>query len=95
MGFQQGNKLGTSSKRGTAKVDKELKAFLEVLTTEALQSIDITKLSNSDKIKLISTGLNYVLPKLQSTDITANVNTTDVSWLESWSEKDLEKILNA
>lgn len=93
MGFEKGNSFGARSKRGKAKVNEDLKGFLEVLTIEALQSIDVAKLSNSDKIKFVSTGLNYILPKLQNTQIEAEVNTNNLAWLESYTDEELNKIL--
>jgi uncharacterized protein YggU (UPF0235/DUF167 family) len=71
MAFQKGNKLGVATKRGAAKGknNEELKAFLESQTIDALLQIDVKSLSNTDRLKLISIGLNYILPKLASTEV--------------------------
>ena len=71
MPFEKGNKFGTKGKRGIAKTNKELKEFLETLTFEALELIDISKLSNSEKLKFINYYLPYLLNRLQAIDVTS------------------------
>jgi len=70
MAFSQGNNFGTKSKRGKAKLNKELKNFLESLTFEALDQIEISKLNNSEKLKFINYSLPYLLSRLQAVDVT-------------------------
>jgi hypothetical protein len=70
MAFSQGNNFGTKSKRGKAKLNKELKNFLESLTFEALDQIEISKLNNSEKLKFINYSLPYLLSRLQAIDVT-------------------------
>jgi len=64
--FQKGNQYGTQTKRGKAKVSKELKEKLENLTLGMLEDIDFRTLSNSDKIRLLQITIGYVLPKLKA-----------------------------
>ena len=64
--FQKGNQYGTQTKRGPAKVSKELKEKLESLTLEMLNDIDFRTLSNSDKIRLLQITIGYVMPKLKA-----------------------------
>lgn len=71
MAFGQGNSYGAKSKRGKAKINKELKEFLETLTFEALEQIDINKLNNSEKLKFINYSLPYLLSRLQAIDVTS------------------------
>ena len=68
MGFtsETGAEAGKLSKRGPAKVSKELKAKLENLTLGMLEDIDFRTLSNSDKIRLLQITIGYVLPKLKA-----------------------------
>ena len=66
MAFEKGNQYGTQTKRGKAKVSKELKEKLESLTLEMLNDIDFRTLSNSDKIRLLQITIGYVLPKLKA-----------------------------
>ena len=66
MAFQKGNQYGTQTKRGKAKVSKELKEKLESLTLGMLEDINYKTLSNSDKIRLLQITISYVLPKLKA-----------------------------
>jgi len=66
MPFEKGNNYGTKSKRGKDKVNLELKQKLTDLSNDILESIDITSLSNSDKLKLLSISTGYILPRLKS-----------------------------
>ncbi|WGK94259.1 MULTISPECIES: hypothetical protein [Flavobacterium] len=72
MAFKQGNNFGSKSKRGKAKINKELKDFLEVLTFEALEQIEIDKLTNSEKLKFINYSLPYLLNRLQAVDLNSD-----------------------
>jgi len=70
MPFEKGNKFGTKGKRGIAKSNKELKEYLEKLTFEALEQIEISKLTNSEKLKFVNYSLPYLLNRLQAIDVT-------------------------
>jgi hypothetical protein len=72
MAFSQGNTHGSKSKRGKAKINTELKTFLEKLTFEALEKIEIDKLSNSERLKFINYSLPYLLNRLQAIDVTTD-----------------------
>ena len=71
MPFEKDNKFGTKGKRGIAKTNKELKEFLETLTFEALEQIEISKLTNSEKLKFVNYSLPYLLNRLQAIDVTS------------------------
>ena len=77
MPFEKGNNYGTKSKRGKDRVNQELKDKLADLSRDILESIDITSLSNSDKLKLLSISTGYILPRLKSiaTNIEENTHT--------------------
>jgi hypothetical protein len=64
------NKFGSTSKRGKAKINSELKNYLETLTFEALEQINISKLTNSEKLKFVNYSLPYLLNRLSAIDVT-------------------------
>ena len=92
MGFSKGNQFGKTTKRGKNKITLELKQFLENITIETINSLDIQKLSNSEKIKLIGVGLNYILPKLSNTQIEAEISQNS-DWVNDFTEQELEILL--
>lgn len=69
--FSKGNNYGSIGKRGKAKLNKELKSYLESLTFDALQQIEISKLTNSEKLKFINYSLPYLLSRLSAIDVTS------------------------
>lgn len=69
--FTKGNNYGSIGKRGKGKLNKELKNFLESLTYEALEQIDISKLTNSEKLKFINYSMPYLLSRLSAIDVTS------------------------
>jgi hypothetical protein len=69
--FTKGNNYGSISKRGKAKLNKELKNYLESLTFEALEQIEISKLTNSEKLKFINYSMPYLLSRLSAIDVTS------------------------
>ncbi len=71
MAFKKGNEFGKLTKRGKAKTSNELKEKLENLTLGILNDIDHEILSDSDKLKLLSITISYVLPKLKAVELTA------------------------
>jgi hypothetical protein len=69
--FTKGNNYGSIGKRGKAKLNKELKNYLESLTFEALEQIQISKLTNSEKLKFINYSMPYLLSRLSAIDVTS------------------------
>jgi hypothetical protein len=69
--FTKGNNYGSIGKRGKAKLNKELKDYLESLTFQALEQIEISKLTNSEKLKFINYSLPYLLSRLSAIDVTS------------------------
>jgi hypothetical protein len=74
MPFKPNNTFGSTSKRGKAKINKELKNYLENLTFQALEQINISKLTNSEKLKFINYSLPYLLNRLQSVELDTESN---------------------
>ena len=55
-------------KKGTPnKVTRQVKEKLSLVINKTIESIDISNMSTSEKIKLIQIGFQYLLPKLQHT----------------------------
>ena len=55
-------------KKGTPnKVTSKVKEKLSLVINKTIESVDISDMSSSEKIKLIQIGLQYLLPKLQHT----------------------------
>ena len=74
MPFKPNNRFGSTSKRGKAKINTELKNYLEELTFEALELIDVSKLTNSEKMKFVNYSLPYLLNRLQSVELDSTEN---------------------
>ena len=55
-------------KKGTPnKVTSQVKEKLSLVINKTIESVDISDMSSSEKIKLIQIGLQYLLPKLHHT----------------------------
>ena len=53
-------------KKGTPnKVTSKVKEKLSLVIKKTIESVEISDMSSSEKIKLIQIGLQYLLPKLQ------------------------------
>lgn len=73
------------------RITNELKVVLEELAENLYQSIDVSKLKDAERMKLFISILPYLIPKKSEIDTTTR---TDVSWLDQFSESELEKLLN-
>lgn len=94
MAFTKDNKLSKGRpKNAVNKITMELKIVLEQLAQDLHQSIDIDKLKDSERMKLFVSILPYLMPKKAEIE---NTNTnTNLSWIDSFSEDDLSKLLNS
>lgn len=93
MAFTKDNKLSAGRpKNSVNRITMELKIVLEQLAQDLHQSIDIDKLKDTERLKLFVAILPYLMPKKAEIETT---NTTDLSWLSSFSEEDLTKLLNS
>lgn len=57
------------------KLTTEVKEKLQDLVDEVIDNIDISKLDNNQKIKLLQIGIQYIVPRLKHT-------TQDDGWFE-------------
>lgn len=78
-------------KGAKGKITCQMKVVLEELAENLYQSIDVNKLKDAEKMKLFVSILPYLIPKKSEIDTTTR---TDVSWLDQFSESELEKLLN-
>jgi len=85
------NKAGRP-KGAQGKVTANLKNVLEQLAQDLHQSIDLNKLKDAERLKLFIAILPYLMPKKAEVETTTK---TDLTWLDSWSEEDLTKLLNS
>jgi hypothetical protein len=90
--FTENNTIGKGRPRGSSnKVGSSLKIVLEKLANDLYSTIDISKLKDAEKLKLFLGILPYLMARKNEIEQTTN---TDLSWLESYTEEQLEKILN-
>ena len=89
--FKGVRNVGGRPKGSGNKITTELKIVLEQLANDLHQSIDIANLKDSERVKLFVSILPYLMPKKAEIE---QINTNDLTWLDSYSEQELEKILN-
>ncbi len=65
---ESGRKAGKSSKRGPSRINDELKSKLRSIINESIETINISCLSNREKIDIIKTVLPFILSKHKSED---------------------------
>jgi len=65
---ESGRKAGQLSKRGTSRINDELKSKLRSIINESIETINISCLSNREKIDIIKTVLPFILSKRKSED---------------------------
>lgn len=68
MGFnsETASEAGKKSKRGKAKHSTELRAKLSDLTDQLIDTIDVSSLSQSERIALLRILATYTIPKLKN-----------------------------
>ena len=79
-------------KNSKNRITAEVKELINQLASDLFQSIDVNELKPTDKVRLFTGILPYIIPKKAEIDTTLSTN---LCWLDQWSESDLEKILNA
>jgi hypothetical protein len=84
--------LNGRPKNSKNKITTEVKELIQNITSDLFQSIDVNELRPTDKVRLLTGLLPYILPKKAEIDTTLSTN---LCWVDQWSESDLEKILNA
>ena len=64
----KGYKTGGRQKGTPNKITSEIRDRISVLVSGTMDDIDISKFTNSEKIKLLQVLCQYIIPKLQSSD---------------------------
>lgn len=77
MGFnsQTASEAGKKSKRGNAKHSSELREKLSDLTNELIDTIDVSSLSQSERIALLRILVTYTIPRLKHEQLLEQVET--------------------
>jgi hypothetical protein len=97
MAFTQGNNLGRGRKQGSInKTTLSIKENYQKLIENNIDLLDadLKALSPRDRIKAIIELSKFIIPTLKQVDAEVNT-TTDVSWLNQYTEEELYKILNS
>ena len=77
MPFQKGNKLSTGRPKGSPnKITSEIRDKIQVLISGTIDSLDVSKFTHMEKIKLLQVLCHYILPRLQSADY--QIGTSDM-----------------
>ena len=96
MAFEQGNRIGPGRKPGSLNKNTiSIKSNFQKLVEDNLEQLDadLKALSPRDRIKAIIELSRFIIPTLKQVDAEINT-TTDVSWLDHYTEQELEKLLN-
>jgi hypothetical protein len=88
---------GTPNLKGRAtgsknRASKQLKEVLSIVTDDLIESIDLSSLNDSDKIKLLIGLLPYLTAKQNYHEVVKTQNSTN--WIDDYSEEDLQKLLS-
>lgn len=97
MGFEINNKIGRGRKLGSVnKATISIKDNFQNLIENNLELLDadLKSLSSKDRLRTIIDLAKFVVPTLKQVEAEVK-NTTDLTWLDSWSESDLTKLLNS
>jgi len=97
MGFEINNKIGRGRKLGSVnKATISIKDNFQNLIENnlALLDADLKSLSSKDRLRTIIDLAKFVVPTLKQVEQEVK-NTTDLTWLENWTEEDLTKLLNS
>ena len=78
-------------KNSKNRITAEVKELINQLASDLFQSIDVNELKPADKVRLFTGILPYIIPK--KAEVESRV-TTDLTWLDCYTEQQLEKILN-
>lgn len=95
--FTENNTLGRGRKLGSTNVaTTSIKQNLQMLVENNLSTLDadLKALSPKDRIKAITDLCKFIVPTLKQVDAEVK-STTDLTWLDAFSEDDLTKLLNS
>lgn len=96
MGFELNNKIGKGRKPGSLnKSSISIKENFQKLIENNLEQLDndLKALNPRDRIKAIIEMTKFVVPTLKQVEADVT-NKTDLTWLDGFSEEQLEKLLN-
>lgn len=97
MAFTENNTLGRGRKVGSQNLTTQsIKQNLQMLVENNMETLDadLKSLSPKDRIKAITDLVKYIIPTLKQVDAEVT-NTTDISWINDWTEEELTKLLNS
>ena len=97
MGFEINNKIGRGRKLGSVnKATISIKDNFQNLIENNLELLDadLKSLSSKDRLRTIIDLARFLVPTLKQVEQEVK-NTTDLTWLDAWSESDLTKLLNS
>ena len=80
------------------KLTAKVKDRLATIIDEAMDSIDVEKLTIAERIKLIQIGLQYVIPRLKQVEeitdeIPTNFQIEIIDSLSKYSDKELDEAI--
>ena len=61
-------------KGSTNKITTDVKEKLQSIVDEVINSIDVTSMDTSEKLKLLQLSLHYIVPKLRSVQTSNSEN---------------------
>ena len=96
MPFTEGNKETRGRKRGVPnKNTTGVKDNLQLLVNSNMLTLekDLRLLTPKDRVRAIIDLCKFVVPTLKAVDQDVKV-TNDLTWLDQFSEQELEKLLN-
>lgn len=97
MAFEINNKISRGRKVGSLnKATISIKDNFQNLIQNNLELLDadLKSLSSKDRLRTIIDLAKFVVPTLKQVEQEVK-NTTDLSWLNDFSENDLSKLLNS
>ena len=80
------------------KITAKVKDRLATIIDEAMDSIDIEKLTTAERLKLIQIGLQYVIPRLKQVEeitdeMPTNFQIEIIDSLSRYSDKELDQAI--
>ena len=80
------------------KITSLIKERLAIILNEAMDSIDVEKLTLAERLKLIQIGLTYVIPRLKQVEnveeeMPRNFKIEIIDSLNKYSDKELDKAI--
>jgi hypothetical protein len=96
MGFTQNNTLGRGRKAGSLnKTTISIKQNFQTLIEDNLELLDsdLKSLTPKDRIKAITELAKFVVPTMKQVEAEVT-SVNNLTWIDQFSESDLQKLLN-